>query len=120
MCRIAGIFDPNNQHLQEDILKMRDAMHRGGPDDAGLFTEGNLALGHRRLSIIDLSAAGHQPMHSENQNLVMVYNGELYNFKEIRSSLKALGHTFHTQTDSEVVLKAFEQWGNAWTWSRTW
>ncbi len=113
MCRIAGIFDPNNQHLQEDILKMRDAMHRGGPDDAGLFTEGNLALGHRRLSIIDLSAAGHQPMHSENQNLVMVYNGELYNFKEIRSSLEALGHTFHTQTDSEVVLKAFEQWGNA-------
>jgi asparagine synthase (glutamine-hydrolysing) len=76
MCRIAGIFDPTNTQLEQDLLRFRDAMHKGGPDDAGIFIEGNLALGHRRLSIIDLSSAGHQPMISEDANLVLSYNGE--------------------------------------------
>ncbi len=112
MCRIAGIIDPKSTTLQEDILKMRDAMHRGGPDDAGVYINATVALGHRRLSIIDLSSAGHQPMLSEDKNLVLTFNGEIYNFKEIRSTLETLGVTFHTKTDSEVLLKAFEKWGN--------
>ena len=113
MCRIAGIFDPTNTQLQEDILKMRDAMHRGGPDDSGIYIDGNIAFGHRRLSIIDLSPAGHQPMLSEDGNLVLCFNGEIYNFKEIKLELELLGFVFHTKTDSEVIIKAFENWGKA-------
>ena len=113
MCRIAGIFDATTTTLQEDILKMRDAMHRGGPDDSGVYFDQNLALGHRRLSIIDLSPAGHQPMLSEDENLVLCFNGEIYNFKEIRKELEDLGFLFRTKTDSEVLLKAFEKWGEA-------
>ena len=111
MCRIAGIIDSSSTTLTEDILKMRDAMHRGGPDDSGVYFNDTIALGHRRLSIIDLSSAGHQPMISEDENLVLCYNGEIYNFKEIRTELEAYGFTFKTKTDSEVVLKAFEKWG---------
>jgi asparagine synthase (glutamine-hydrolysing) len=81
MCRIAGIIDATTTTLQEDILKMRDAMHRGGPDDSGVYFDQNLALGHRRLSIIDLTSAGHQPMLSEDANLALSFNGEIYNFK---------------------------------------
>jgi len=113
MCRIAGIVDSTSTTLKEDILKMRDAMHRGGPDDSGLYFHNTLAFGHRRLSIIDLSSAGHQPMISEDKNLVLCYNGEIYNFKQIRSDLENTGALFNTNTDSEVVLKAFEKWGNA-------
>jgi len=112
MCRIAGIFDPNSSSLQEDILKMRDAMHRGGPDDAGVYVAGALALGHRRLSIIDLSTDGHQPMHSSDERFVLVYNGEVYNFEEIRGELQALGYTFKSKSDTEVILYGFKQWGN--------
>jgi asparagine synthase (glutamine-hydrolysing) len=113
MCRIAGIFDPNSSSLQEDILKMRDAMHRGGPDDAGVYVDGALALGHRRLSLIDLSADGHQPMHSIDERFVLVYNGEVYNFEEIREQLVVLGYTFKSKSDTEVILSGFQQWGNA-------
>jgi len=113
MCRIAGIVDSTSTTLKEDILKMRDAMHRGGPDDSGLYFHNKLALGHRRLSIIDLSSAGHQPMINEDENLVLSYNGEIYNYKEIRSELEANGIIFKTKTDTEVLLKAFEKWGNA-------
>jgi asparagine synthase (glutamine-hydrolysing) len=113
MCRIAGIFDPNSSSLQEDILKMRDAMHRGGPDDAGVYVDGALALGHRRLSLIDLSADGHQPMHSSDERFVLVYNGEVYNFEEIRAELLALGYTFKSKSDTEVILYGFKHWGNA-------
>lgn len=111
MCRIAGIFDPNNPQVKEDILKMRDAMHKGGPDDAGIYIDENFALGHRRLSIIDLSAAGHQPMLSDDHNLVLCFNGEIYNFQEIRIDLELLGFEFKTKTDSEVILKAYQKWG---------
>jgi asparagine synthase (glutamine-hydrolysing) len=113
MCRIAGIFDPTNTQLEQDLLRFRDAMHKGGPDDAGIFVEGNLALGHRRLSIIDLSSAGHQPMLSEDANLVLSFNGEIYNYRELRQELVAAGFTFNTQTDTEVLLKAYQQWGTA-------
>jgi asparagine synthase (glutamine-hydrolysing) len=90
---------------------MRDTMTYGGPDDAGLFvdTGAGLALGHRRLSIIDLSAGGHQPMAFED--LVLVYNGEVYNYREIRGELEDRGYAFDSTSDSEVVLKAFHCWG---------
>lgn len=111
MCRIAGIFDPSLKNLQEQVVHMRDAMHRGGPDDAGLFVHPllPLALGHRRLSLIDLSEAGHQPMIDEE--LTIVFNGEIYNYLELRSTLQHYGHQFKTESDTEVILKAYRQWG---------
>jgi asparagine synthase (glutamine-hydrolysing) len=113
LCRLAGIIDPSNQHLQQDILLMRDAMHRGGPDAAGLYLdeEKGLALGHRRLSIIDLSESGNQPMLSDDGQLVLVFNGEIYNYKELQAELKCFGYQFRTNSDSEVIIKAYQKWG---------
>lgn len=111
MCRIAGIVDPEAGNLKERVEQMRDAMHRGGPDDAGIFLHPSLpfCLGHRRLSLIDLSEAGHQPMI--DAELTIVFNGEIYNYKELRSTLKHYGHSFRTESDTEVILKAYRQWG---------
>jgi asparagine synthase (glutamine-hydrolysing) len=111
MCRIAGIFDPSLKNLQEQVVNMRDAMHRGGPDDAGLFVHSSLplAFGHRRLSLIDLSEAGHQPMM--DGELTIIFNGEIYNYLELRSTLQHYGHQFKTESDTEVILKAYRQWG---------
>jgi asparagine synthase (glutamine-hydrolysing) len=113
MCRIAGIFNPKEKQLPARIHAMRDAMQHGGPDDAGLFLHPQLplALGHRRLSLIDLSANGHQPMHFEEAGLTIVFNGEIYNFKELRNTLEHYGCTFKTQSDTEVILKAYAHWG---------
>ena len=111
MCRIDGIFDPLNIiNLQNDILKMIDVMHRGGPDDSGSYINGGLALGHRRLSLIDLSSDGHQPMISTDERFVLIYNGEIYNFKELRSELINLGYTFKSTSDTEVILNGFIHW----------
>jgi asparagine synthase (glutamine-hydrolysing) len=111
MCRIAGIYNPSSLHIKEQICAMRDAMHRGGPDDEGIYCHAQLplAFGHRRLSLIDLSSAGHQPMHDEH--LTIIFNGEIYNYKELRSTLQHYGHQFKTNSDTEVILKAFLQWG---------
>lgn len=111
MCRIAGIFDPRVNNLQQEIVRMRDAMKNGGPDDAGIFMHSSmpLAFGHRRLSLIDLSEAGHQPMIDEE--LTIVFNGEIYNYKELKSTLQHYGHLFKTESDTEVILKAYRQWG---------
>lgn len=113
MCRIAGILDLKQRlggkALEHTALAMRDTMAHGGPDGSGLYLEPGLALAHRRLSILDLSNAGHQPMHW--QNYVIVYNGEVYNFKEIRNRLERRGFTFQTDTDTEVILKSYQLWG---------
>jgi asparagine synthase (glutamine-hydrolysing) len=92
---------------------MREAMHRGGPDDAGIFVhpELPLAFGHRRLALLDLSPAGHQPMPSHDGRLQIIFNGEIYNFPEIRKELQHLGHAFKTQSDTEVILAGYLQWG---------
>jgi asparagine synthase (glutamine-hydrolysing) len=115
MCRIAGIFDPSNKQLEQDLLSMRDAMHRGGPDDAGIWinSEKYIGFGHRRLSIIDLSSDGHQPMLSAERRYILTYNGEVYNFDEIKQELIQLGYSFKSMTDTEVILYGFMQWGNA-------
>jgi len=114
MCRITGFLDPNFKgyyNLPQIATSMRDTLIHGGPDDAGLYLEpqNGLALAHRRLSILDLSPLGHQPM--EFDNLIITYNGEVYNFKEIRKELENLGYTFKSNTDTEVILKAFHKWG---------
>jgi asparagine synthase (glutamine-hydrolysing) len=93
------------------LQSMTDAIEHRGPDDEGQWIEGNVGLGHRRLSIIDLSPAGHQPMVSANHRYVLVYNGEVYNFKELRTELEAEGYWFRSKTDSEVVLNALDAWG---------
>ncbi len=115
MCRLAGIFAPRHPDLTAAILRMRDAMQHGGPDDAGYYLDDHfpLALGHRRLSIVDLSAAGHQPMADNQHALQIIFNGEIYNFKALRQELMDAGHTFHSQTDTEVLLKAYAQWGTS-------
>lgn len=113
MCRIAGIFDPSSSNLIDDITVMRDSMQRGGPDGEGIYVDNELplALGHRRLSLLDLTEAGHQPMVDLNGMLQIVFNGEIYNFLELKKELRALGHIFKTACDTEVILKAYIQWG---------
>lgn len=113
MCRIAGIYNPESASLTDDILKMRDAMQHGGPDDAGVFvhSEFPLAFGHRRLSLIDLTIAGHQPMLFQERGLSIVFNGEIYNYQELRNTLLSKGYQFKTATDTEVILKAYAHWG---------
>jgi asparagine synthase (glutamine-hydrolysing) len=114
MCRIVGFIDFNFNNfysLEETITLMRDTLVHGGPDDAGIFIDKDfpVALGHRRLSILDLSPLGHQPM--EFENLVITYNGEVYNFREIRKELEKEGYKFISNSDTEVILKAFHRWG---------
>jgi asparagine synthase (glutamine-hydrolysing) len=111
MCGIAGLINLSGSHSREELLAMVSGMaarlsHRG-PDDYGVWIDERAycALAHRRLSIIDTSANGHQPMESENGDAVITYNGELYNYKEIRRQLQARGQTFRTDTDTEVFLK---------------
>lgn len=113
MCRIAGIFDPSMPNLPQEIVRMRDAMKHGGPDDEGIYIDNELplAFGHRRLSIIDLSSAGHQPMSDLNGDLQIIYNGEIYNYPELKRELISKGHQFKTQSDTEVILKAYIEWG---------
>lgn len=112
MCGIAGILNLDGQPLEhEAVLKaMADVMRHRGPDGAGFFADGPIGLAHRRLSIIDLST-GDQPMTNEAGLLVIVYNGEIYNYREIRARLEAKGHHFRTQSDTEVILQAFAENG---------
>lgn len=112
MCGIAGILHLDGAPVSPVILKrMTDAIAHRGPDGEGHWVEGNVALGHRRLAIIDLSPAGHQPMISADHRYVLSYNGEVYNFLELRSELEAKGYWFRSRTDSEVVLNALAEWG---------
>lgn len=112
MCGIAGILHLNGDTVSPvNLQRMTDAISHRGPDGEGQWIEGNIGLGHRRLSIIDLSNAGHQPIMSSDQRYVLSYNGEIYNFKELRKELEVLGYHFRSQTDSEVVLNALAEWG---------
>ena len=112
MCGIAGIFNVDGKPISINILKkMTDSIAHRGPDGEGFWTNNYVGFGHRRLAIIDLSPLGHQPMQNENGNFVITYNGEVYNFLNIRIELEALGYKFYSRTDSEVVLKAYEHWG---------
>lgn len=112
MCGIAGIFHRDGKPASPVTLKaMTDLIAHRGPDGEGQYIDGALALGHRRLSVIDLSDAARQPMTTRDGRYVLTYNGEIYNFHELKGQLSALGHTFHSNGDSEVLLAALAQWG---------
>ena len=112
MCGIAGIFESRGEApVDRGLLRrMTDVQSHRGPDDSGFFTAPGIGLGHRRLSIIDLSG-GHQPLFNEDRSVVVVYNGEIYNFQELAEELRAAGHIFRTHCDTEVVVHAWEEWG---------
>lgn len=114
MCGFVGFIDENDQTYDHRaaIIAMADAIAHRGPDSEGYFNDGRTALGFRRLAIIDLAGAN-QPLYNENRSLVLVFNGEIYNYRELRRQLIAAGHAFSTQGDAEVVLHGFEQWGEA-------
>ncbi|MBI2747517.1 MAG: asparagine synthase (glutamine-hydrolyzing) [Burkholderiales bacterium] len=114
MCGIAGLINLNGDAVSPVILKrMTDAIAHRGPDGEGQWIEGNVGLGHRRLAIIDLSPMGHQPMISADHRYAFTYNGEIYNFRELRTELEAAGYSFRSKTDTEVVLYALAHWGAA-------
>ena len=116
MCGIVGVYNYGNpgMRLQSDTLvRMRDTMAHRGPDDAGIYVspDGKLGLGHRRLSILDLSALGHQPMVSADGRYWIVFNGEIYNFRELRADLEPKGCTFRSNSDTEVLLALYAEYG---------
>lgn len=141
MCGISGYYSFHKSISSTNILEMNQAIRHRGPDDEGFWLynvekafsfSGNdstkkikeqfavlkkensaIALGFRRLSIIDLSEKGHQPMLSKNEQIVITFNGEIYNFKKLRKELESLGHSFHSTSDTEVILIAYQEWGNS-------
>lgn len=115
MCGINGFISLNGRasadSLRTNIAAMNHAIAHRGPDGEGEFFDNGVALGHRRLSILDLSAEGNQPMFNEDHSLVLVFNGEIYNYLELIPELKARGHVFRSHSDSEVILHGYEEWG---------
>lgn len=110
MCGIVGCFSANNKIDISLFEKMVDILAHRGPDDRGIYCRDNIAFGHRRLSILDLSERGHQPMFYKNRYII-VYNGEIYNYKELKDILCHFGYTFSTDTDTEVIMAAYDKWG---------
>jgi asparagine synthase (glutamine-hydrolysing) len=114
MCGITGVINLNGNPVLPAILqKMTDSIAHRGPDGEGHWIEGNVGMGHRRLAIIDLSPAGHQPMITSDQRYVLSFNGEIYNFRDLRAELETAGYCFRSKTDSEVVLYALAYWGSS-------
>lgn len=112
MCGIFGVWNFNGKGVIEPhIIESRDTMFHRGPDDGGIWIQNNIAFAHRRLSILDLSEAGHQPFISDDNRYVTVFNGEIYNFHELRSKLELKGYSFRTKTDTEVLLKMYIEYG---------
>lgn len=112
MCGITGIFDTRGRSdIDRTVLhRMNESQFHRGPDEGGLHVEPGIGLGHRRLSIIDLST-GQQPLYNEDQSVCVVFNGEIYNYQALIPELQALGHVFHTRSDTEVIVHAWESWG---------
>lgn len=113
MCGINGILHLQSQKKVDEriLIKMRDSLEHRGPDDKGIFIDNNIGFGHRRLSILDVSSAGHQPFLSNDGRYVMTYNGEIYNYKEFYPELKSNGFDIETTSDTEVLMKLFELHG---------
>jgi asparagine synthase (glutamine-hydrolysing) len=114
MCGITGIFDTRGNRAVDDgvLRRMNDSQLHRGPDEGSLHIEPGVGFGHRRLSIIDV-ATGQQPLFNEDGSVVVVFNGEIYNYQELIPELQAAGHRFHTKSDTEVIVHAWEQWGEA-------
>jgi asparagine synthase (glutamine-hydrolysing) len=114
MCGICGIFRPDRGPVDAArVVRMRDAMVPRGPDGFGLSRGPGFALGHRRLAILDLSEAGHQPMGNDDGSVQVVFNGEIYNFLELRRDLAGAGYPFRSRSDTEVLVRGYEAWGLA-------
>ncbi|MBI1878578.1 MAG: asparagine synthase (glutamine-hydrolyzing) [Chloroflexi bacterium] len=114
MCGIAGILHFDGMAAQADLLKrMTQAIAHRGPDGEGAYLSGPVGLGHRRLAIIDLSAVGAQPLSNEDRTIWVTFNGEIYNFQDVRRKLIERGHQFRSATDTEVIVHAYEEWGTA-------
>ena len=113
MCGIAGVWTQDREIEEAVLRRMLQLLQHRGPDDNGIefALDRRVALMSTRLSIIDLTSAGHQPMRSEDQALSLAFNGEIYNFRELREELNRRGHHFHSSTDTEVVLKGYQEWG---------
>src|SRR6266516_2022116 len=113
MCGIAGLWSRSTTCAAdvETVARMTDAQVHRGPDAGGLHRAGHAVLGHRRLSILDLSESGRQPMSNEDGSIRAVYNGEIYNYLELRSELLAADHIFRSKSDTEVLVHGYEQWG---------
>lgn len=112
MCGIVGIFNLDAKPVDQDLLtKMTRLLSHRGPDDEGVYVSGNLGLGHRRLSIIDLSPRGHQPMSNEDQSIWITYNGEIYNHQALRKQLEKNGHQYKSWTDTETIIHLYEEQG---------
>jgi len=113
MCGVSVLLATNGAPADmETVQRMSDALAHRGPDDSGILVSGQVGLGFRRLSIIDLSPTGHQPMATPDGEAVIVFNGEIYNYLELRDELKLLGHSFRSSSDTEVLLRAYLQWGS--------
>lgn len=113
MCGIAGVLHKDDRPVDRVVLeKMCGVMQHRGPDDEGFFFAGHVGLGVRRLKIIDLTT-GHQPIHNEDRSIWIILNGEIYNFPDLRSGLESKGHRFYTNTDTETIVHAYEEWGDA-------
>jgi asparagine synthase (glutamine-hydrolysing) len=112
MCGITGIFDTRGSRdiNRSELLRMNESQHHRGPDEGSLHIEPGVGLGHRRLSIIDV-ATGQQPLFNEDGSVVVVFNGEIYNYQDLIPELQALGHVFKTKSDTEVIVHAWEAWG---------
>ncbi len=115
MCGISGFInrDPARPADRELLQRMTDVIAHRGPDGSGLYTVGPVGLGHRRLSIVDLSEHGAQPMHNKDRTITVSFNGEIYNFLELRKELEAKGHTFTSHCDTEVLVYGYQEWGDA-------
>jgi asparagine synthase (glutamine-hydrolysing) len=114
MCGICGVLHLDEQPVQTNsIIKMSTTIAHRGPDDEGVWVNESIGLGHRRLAIVDLTPAGHQPMCNESADVVIVYNGEMYNHPDLRTELEAAGHHFHSRSDTETIIHAYEEWGPA-------
>ncbi|MDD5523917.1 MAG: asparagine synthetase B, partial [Smithella sp.] len=113
MCGIVGKYYFNiNQYDASDLPGMMKIISHRGPDSSGTFTDGVMAIGFQRLSIIDVTT-GDQPIYNETGKIVLVANGEIYNFKELRATLQSIGHVFRTKTDCEVIIHLYEEYGNS-------
>ncbi len=112
MCGIAGLVNLDKRPIDKTILEdMVGAERHRGPDDIGFYHGSHFGLGHARLAIIDLSQDAHQPMANDDRTIYIIHNGEIYNYLELREELKRLGHTFRSKSDTEVILRAYEEWG---------
>ena len=115
MCGLTGFCDFSKRLNREYLSAATEVLIHRGPDSGGTVffdtAEANIGLGHRRLSILDVSPSGNQPMYSDDQTVVLVFNGEVYNFSEIRRELETIGYSFHSDSDTEVIIKAYQQYG---------